>query len=32
MKKAYLIPSKVTAVEDVEPVSITVSGAPRLLN
>ncbi|MEZ7867761.1 MAG: hypothetical protein QMB37_09990 [Paludibacteraceae bacterium] len=31
MKKAYLIPSKVTAVEDVEPVSITVSGAPTFV-
>lgn len=28
MKKAYLIPSKVTAVEDVNPVSIAVEGAP----
>ena len=31
MKKAYLIPSKVTAVEDVEPVSITVEGAPTFV-
>ena len=28
MKKAYLIPSKVTEVEDVEPSSITVEGTP----
>lgn len=28
MKKAYLIPSKVTVVEDVVPVSITVEGTP----
>jgi hypothetical protein len=28
MRKAYLIPSKVTEVEDVEPVSITVEGTP----
>lgn len=28
MKNAYLIPSKVTAVEDSEPVSISISGAP----
>lgn len=28
MKNAYLIPSKVTAVDDVEPVSIAISGAP----
>jgi hypothetical protein len=28
MKKAYLLPSKVTVVEDVNPVSITVEGAP----
>lgn len=28
MKKAYLLPSKVTAVEDVEPVSIAVEGTP----
>lgn len=31
MKKAYLIPSKITAVEDVEPVSITVQGAPTFV-
>lgn len=31
MKKAYLIPSKVTAVEDVEPVSITVVGTPAFV-
>lgn len=28
MKKAYLLPSQVTAVEDVEPTSIDVTGAP----
>ncbi len=28
MKQAYLIPSKVTIVEDVNPVSITVTGTP----
>lgn len=28
MKKAYLIPSKVTVVEDVNPVSIAVEGTP----
>ncbi len=28
MKKAYLIPSQVTFVEDVDPVSITVEGTP----
>jgi hypothetical protein len=28
MKKAYLIPSKVTVVKDVKPVSIAISGAP----
>jgi len=28
MEKAYLIPSKVTLVEDVNPVSITIEGAP----
>jgi hypothetical protein len=28
MKQAYLIPSKVTVVEDVNPVAITVTGAP----
>lgn len=31
MKKAYLIPSKVTVVEDVNPVSIAVSGAPAFV-
>lgn len=31
MKNAYLIPSKITAVEDVEPVSITVQGAPTFV-
>ncbi len=31
MKKAYLIPSKVTVVEDVVPVSITVEGAPEFV-
>jgi hypothetical protein len=31
MKEAYLIPSKVTVVEDVEPVSITVEGAPEFV-
>lgn len=31
MKTAYLIPSKVTAVEDVEPVSIAISGAPAFV-
>jgi|BioPla2DNA2_1021312.scaffolds.fasta_scaffold00011_42 hypothetical protein len=31
MKKAYLIPSKVTVVEDVEPVSIVVEGAPEFV-
>ena len=31
MKKAYLIPSKVTVVEDVNPISITVSGAPAFV-
>lgn len=31
MKKAYLIPSKVTVVEDVNPVSITVNGAPEFV-
>lgn len=29
MKKAYLLPSKVTAVEDVNPVSIEITGAPE---
>lgn len=28
MKKAYLLPSKITAVEDVEPTSIVVEGTP----
>lgn len=28
MKKAYLIPSKVTVVEDVNPASISITGAP----
>lgn len=31
MKKAYLLPSKVTAVEDVNPVSIAVTGAPAFI-
>ncbi len=31
MKKAYLIPSKVTVVEDVNPVSITIEGAPAFV-
>jgi hypothetical protein len=31
MKKAYLLPSKVTAVEDVNPVSIAVEGAPAFV-
>ncbi|HBB00411.1 MAG: hypothetical protein A2W86_10765 [Bacteroidetes bacterium GWD2_45_23] len=31
MKKAYLIPSKVTVVEDVAPVSIEVEGAPEFV-
>lgn len=31
MKKAYLIPSKVTVVEDVPPVSITVEGTPEFV-
>ena len=31
MKKAYLIPSKVTVVEDVNPVSIVVTGTPAFL-
>ncbi|MCW0483009.1 hypothetical protein [Gaoshiqia sediminis] len=31
MKKAYLIPSKVTVVEDVNPVSIVVDGAPAFV-
>jgi hypothetical protein len=31
MKKAYLIPSKVTVVEDVDPISITVEGTPAFV-
>lgn len=31
MKKAYLLPSKVTAVEDVNPVSISVEGNPEFV-
>lgn len=31
VKKAYLIPSKMVAVEDVKPVSISVSGMPELV-
>lgn len=31
MKKAYLIPSKVTVVEDVNPVSIAIAGAPAFI-
>jgi len=31
MKKAYLIPSKVTAIEDVNPVSISIEGAPSFV-
>jgi hypothetical protein len=31
MKRAYLIPSKVTVVEDVNPVSITVTGTPSFV-
>jgi len=31
MKKAYLIPSKVTVVEDVNPVSIAVEGTPAFV-
>lgn len=31
MKKAYLIPSKVTVVDDVNPVSITIEGAPAVV-
>ncbi|NLY24373.1 MAG: hypothetical protein GX042_05070 [Bacteroidales bacterium] len=31
MKEAYLIPSKVTVVEDVVPVSIVVEGAPEFV-
>lgn len=31
MKKAYLLPSKVTAVEDVNPTSIVITGAPAFV-
>ncbi len=31
MKKAYLIPSKVTVVEDVNPVSISIAGTPPIV-
>ncbi|MBN2806570.1 MAG: hypothetical protein JXR22_07910 [Prolixibacteraceae bacterium] len=31
MKKAYLLPSKVTVIDDVDPVSITVQGAPEFV-
>jgi len=31
MKKAYLIPSKVTVVEDVNPVSVAIKGAPAFV-
>jgi hypothetical protein len=31
MKEAYLLPSKVTVVEDVNPVSIVVEGAPEFV-
>ena len=31
MKNAYLLPSKITVVEDVAPVSISVSGAPEFV-
>lgn len=31
MKKAYLIPSKVTVVEDVDPVSIAITGTPEFV-
>jgi hypothetical protein len=31
MQKAYLIPSKVTVVEDVNPVSIAIEGAPSFV-
>jgi len=31
MKKAYLIPSKITVVEDVNPVSIAIAGAPAFI-
>ena len=31
MKKAYLLPSQITTVEDSEPVSIEITGAPELV-
>ncbi len=31
MKKAYLIPSKITAIEDVDPISIDITGAPSFV-
>jgi hypothetical protein len=31
MKKAYLLPSKITVVEDVNPTSITIAGAPSFV-
>jgi hypothetical protein len=31
MKEAYLIPSKVSVIEDVNPVSITIEGAPAFV-
>lgn len=31
MKKAYLLPSKVTVIEDVNPVSIAIEGAPAFV-
>jgi hypothetical protein len=31
MKKAYLLPSKVTVVDDVNPVSVTIAGAPEFV-
>ena len=31
MQEAYLLPSKVTVVEDVDPVSIAVEGAPAFV-
>jgi hypothetical protein len=31
MKEAYLLPSEVTEVEDVNPVSITIEGAPSIV-
>lgn len=31
MKEAYLIPSQVTVVEDVEPASIAIEGAPAII-